>query len=184
MPPLPLPLPDPELADDAIRLRPPSLADVAAITAACQDPGIQRYTFVPVPYGEDDARAWIRDAERNRAAGVAMNLLAVDHHDDTDVLAAVGLLHPDWRARRIEVGYWGAPHARGRGVVTRAVALLARWALATFDVARVVAYIDAPNAASRAVVQRAGFTLEDGPPDPVDIKGRTWMLVCYSLSAR
>ena len=46
----PLPLPDPELADDAIRLRAPIAADVPAITAACQDPDIQRFTFVPVPY--------------------------------------------------------------------------------------------------------------------------------------
>jgi hypothetical protein len=51
----PLPLPDPELADDAIRLRAPSAADVPAITEACQDPDIQHFTFVPVPYRVDDA---------------------------------------------------------------------------------------------------------------------------------
>ena len=176
----PLPLPDPELADDAIRLRPPTDADVGAITAACQDPDIQHFTFVPVPYTEDDARAWIADAPAVRAEGSAMNLLAVDRDDDA-VLGAVGLLRPDWSARSIEVGYWVAPWARGRGVATRAVRLLAPWALTTLRLARVALDIDAPNAASRAVARRAGFTAEDGPPAPFETKGRTWMLVSYSL---
>jgi RimJ/RimL family protein N-acetyltransferase len=58
----PLPLPDPELADDAIRLRPPTPAGVPAITAACQDPDTQHFTLVPVPCREQDAQAWARRA--------------------------------------------------------------------------------------------------------------------------
>ena len=74
----PLPLPDPELADDAVRLRAPVDADVGAITEACQDPDIQHFTFVPSPYTEQDARAWVRGAPDHRAAGEAMNLMVTD----------------------------------------------------------------------------------------------------------
>jgi RimJ/RimL family protein N-acetyltransferase len=176
----PLPLPDPELADDAIRLRPPTAADVGAIAAACQDPDIQHFTFVPVPYAEEDARAWVAAAPAVRGAGTALNLLAVDRADDT-VLGAVGLLRPDRDARSVEIGYWVAPDARGRGVATRAVRLLAPWALDTLRLARVALDVDVPNAASRAVARRAGFTPEDAPPAPFETKGRTWMLVSYSL---
>jgi hypothetical protein len=47
--------PEPRLEDGVIALRPMREDDVAAVTAACQDPLIARYTLVPSPYGEDDA---------------------------------------------------------------------------------------------------------------------------------
>jgi hypothetical protein len=65
----PLPLPDPELADDAIRLRAPATDDVAAITEACQDPDIQHFTFVPLPYREEHARDWVRSAPARAGTG-------------------------------------------------------------------------------------------------------------------
>lgn len=39
-------------------------------------------------------------------------------------------------SRQAAVGYWPAPHARGRGVATHAVRLLAEWPFADLDVAR------------------------------------------------
>ena len=44
-----------ELADGTVLLRPPTLADVPAVTAACQDPDIARWTIVPSPYAISDA---------------------------------------------------------------------------------------------------------------------------------
>ena len=54
-----IPVPDPPLRDDAVVLRPWSLDDVPAVTAACQDPEIPRWTTVPTPYAEEDARLWL-----------------------------------------------------------------------------------------------------------------------------
>ncbi|HEX5927208.1 MAG TPA: GNAT family N-acetyltransferase [Baekduia sp.] len=177
----PLPLPDPELADDAIRLRAPSAADVPAIIEACQDPDIQHFTFVPVPYREDDARDWVGGAPARAAAGEGLSLVIADIDDHAQLLGTVGLLRPDWVQRTIEIGYWVAPWARGRGLAVRAVKLLAPWALRTLDLARIACDVDADNAASRQVAQRAGFVAEDVAPAPFAVKGRTWNLVSYSL---
>jgi RimJ/RimL family protein N-acetyltransferase len=177
----PLPLPDPELADDAIRLRAPAAADVPAITEACQDPDIQHFTFVPVPYREEDARDWVGGAAERAGAGEALSLVIADGDDRSALLGTVGLLRPNWVQRTIEVGYWVAPWARGRGIAVRAVKLLAPWALRTLDVARVACDVDLDNAASRQVARRAGFVAEDVPLAPVIVKGRTWNLVSYSL---
>ena len=49
------------LEDDAIRLRPFTVDDVPAIVAACQDPEIPRWTRVPSPYTEADAREFLAD---------------------------------------------------------------------------------------------------------------------------
>ncbi|MGH2801119.1 MAG: GNAT family N-acetyltransferase [Thermoleophilaceae bacterium] len=46
------------LSDGEIALRPFIEDDVPAITAACQDPEIPRWTLVPSPYTEEDARAF------------------------------------------------------------------------------------------------------------------------------
>ncbi|MES1193227.1 MAG: GNAT family N-acetyltransferase [Solirubrobacterales bacterium] len=177
----PLPLPDPELADDTIRLRAPSAADVPAITEACQDPDIQHFTFVPVPYGEQDARDWVDGAATRASAGEALSLVIADATDRATLLGTVGLLRPDWEQRTIEIGYLVAPWARGRGLAVRAVKLLTPWALRTLDLARVSCHIDVDNAVSRQVAQRAGFVAEDVAPAPITLKGRTWNLVSYAL---
>jgi RimJ/RimL family protein N-acetyltransferase len=177
----PLPLPDPELADDAIRLRAPVAADVPAITEACQDPDIQHFTFVPVPYREQDAREWVGAASARAAAGEKLSLVITHADDRTKLLGTVGLLRPDWERRTIEIGYLVVPWARGRGYAVRAVKLLAPWALRTLDLARLACDIDVDNAASRRVAQRAGFVAEDAAPAPLTVKGRTWNLVSYSL---
>jgi RimJ/RimL family protein N-acetyltransferase len=177
----PLSLPDPELADDAVRLRAPSAADVPAITKACQDPDIQHFTFVPVPYREEHARDWIEGAPARAAAGEELRLIIADAGDRAQLFGTVGLLRPDWNRRTIEIGYWVVPWVRGRGHAVRATRLLAPWALRTLDLARVACDVDINNTASRQVAQRAGFVAEDVPLAPIVIKGRTWNLVSYSL---
>jgi RimJ/RimL family protein N-acetyltransferase len=177
----PLPLPDPELADDAIRLRAPSVSDVPAITEACQDSDIQHFTFVPVPYREEHARDWVEGAAAQAVVGEGLSLVIADVGDRDRLLGAAGLLRPDWLRRTIEIGYWVAPWARGRGVAVRAAKLLAPWALRTLDLTRVACDVDVDNAASRQVAERAGFVAEDVPLAPITVKGRTWNLVSYSL---
>ena len=55
----PLPLPDPPLSDGTIALREKTEADIPALVAAVQDPLIPRYTRVPSPYGERQAREFL-----------------------------------------------------------------------------------------------------------------------------
>ena len=50
------------LEDGDVVLRPFVDEDVPAIVAACQDPEIPRWTSVPSPYTEDDARRYLAGA--------------------------------------------------------------------------------------------------------------------------
>ena len=54
-------LPDarPTLIDGDLVLRPWQLADADAVYEACQDPIIQMYTTVPVPYTREHAEAFV-----------------------------------------------------------------------------------------------------------------------------
>jgi RimJ/RimL family protein N-acetyltransferase len=175
-----IPLPDPELADDAIRLRAPRPADADALLAACRDPDIQRFTFVPDPYERRHAEQWITEAPARRATGEALSLVIAPAGGD-DVLGTTGLLRPNWEHRVAEVGYFVAPWARGHGYAARAVRLLARWALRDLGLARVAADVDIDNAASQRTAERAGFQREGVLRSAIEAKGRRWTLVVHSL---
>jgi RimJ/RimL family protein N-acetyltransferase len=141
--------PQPTLTEGDLTLRPPRLDDVPAITAACQDPEIPRWTRVPSPYTEDDAREWIeKDRDGVRAVVVGA---------DGRFLGMVGLLELEARPHYAEMGYWIAPWARGQGVAGRAVALLRDWATAELGLTLVEILIHRDNAASHRVPPRAGF---------------------------
>jgi RimJ/RimL family protein N-acetyltransferase len=60
----------------------------------------------------------------------------------------------------VEIGYWLIPRARGRGFGSRAVGLLARWAVTEALVARVEALVVRDNIASQRVLEKGGFRHE------------------------
>jgi hypothetical protein len=109
----------PTLRDGDLVLRPKRIEDAEAITAACQDPEIPRWTFVPSPYTLDDARAFLRSSADEAAAGKAVNLLAVDARAD-GLLGSFSVMELDhepdsarsatgWRPRRAAAGSQRAP---------------------------------------------------------------------------
>ena len=56
-----------------------------------------------------------------------------------------------------EIGYWVAREARGRGVATRAVRLVAGWATSELGLTTLEIVVHEDNAASNAVARAAGF---------------------------
>jgi RimJ/RimL family protein N-acetyltransferase len=159
----PLALPDPPLSDGVIALRAWTPADVPAIVEACQDPEIPRWTLVPSPYGEAEARGFLRRVAGGRDEGVRATFAVVDAAGHGALLGAAGLNAIDWDQRAADVGYWVAAPARGHGVATRAVELLVEWAFGTLGLERVELRTNEGNAASQTVAARAGFSRTAGP---------------------
>ena len=145
-----------DLRDRDLLLRPPRPEDADAITAACQDPEIPRWTFVPSPYGRADAEVYIASCAADREAGRTAAFLAVDADDR--LLASLSVMELDREPGYGEIGYWVAAEARGRGVATRAVRLLADWARRELGLTRIDILPHKDNAASRRVAEKAGFT--------------------------
>ena len=159
MSPKPIEFPVEGLSDGVVRLRLMADADLSAVVEAVQDPEIPRWTVVPSPYGESEARQWLRASTTGLAAGTDLAALVVDAEDDRLLGAvAVHAIHPE--SGRASAGYWLAAGARGRGVATRALSLLCRYAFDELDVKRIELWIDPENAASLAVAERAGFSRE------------------------
>jgi RimJ/RimL family protein N-acetyltransferase len=153
-----IPLPDPPLADTHVLLRPWTLGDVPAVTAACQDPEISRWTVVPREYTELHATEFIATRDTDRAAGRELALAVVDREDA--LLGAIGMSNFDWADRKGEIGYWMGREARGRGLGTRALRLLSRWALEFLGLERLELMANPANEASQRLAESAGFTRE------------------------
>ena len=79
------------------------------------------------------------------------------------------------------VGYWLAPEARGRGVATHAVRLLARWAFAELGLARLELTCGPDNEASQRVAERCGFVRGSLLRSRITFKGARRDTVIYSL---
>jgi RimJ/RimL family protein N-acetyltransferase len=151
--------PDPELADDAIRLEPLTQAWAGEMLALTADPDVVRFTRVPASADAAFAEAWVGRYERGWEDGSRAGFTILDAADGAFLgfAAAVDL---DLDARQGELGYMVAPAARGRGIASRALTLLTAWALGPLALERVELRIDPANAGSIRVAERAGYRLE------------------------
>ena len=176
--------PDPPLADGVIALRPWRASDVAGGLMEFADPVTQRFSWPQArPYTEADAQAYFDEQERGRRRGEQLELAVEWAVGDATVLGCVALYDVDAAARQASVGYWLAAHARGRGVATRAVRLLARWGFAELGLARLVLTCGPDNVASQRVAERCGFTREALLRAHMPFKGGMRDTVVYGLAA-
>jgi RimJ/RimL family protein N-acetyltransferase len=161
----------PTLTDGVVTLRPKRPTDVEAITAACQDPEISRWTQVPRPYTREHAVEWLNQDDPHSAS-----LLAVDA--DGVLLGSFSVMEIDRGRGYGEIGYWVAAAARGRGVATRAVVLLRDWASDELGLTELEIMAKPDNLGSRRVAERAGFA-ETGErrANPRDPSGEPTYLV-------
>jgi RimJ/RimL family protein N-acetyltransferase len=140
------------LTDQTLTLRPWNGADAAVIVECIDgDPEIAKWLdLVPQPYTLQDAHAYV--------TGIGEQAFAVTDTASRRVLGSIGLQRNDDGVGVI--GYWIRADARGGGTMTRALALLARWALLDAGFARLQLRADVENTASRRVAEKAGFQLE------------------------
>jgi len=152
-------LPGEPLVEGPTALRPWRDSDLQAIVAACQDPEIARWTAVPSPYGESDARAYLLHRYDAIEGGTAAPF-AIVSGEDGRVLGSIAFNKLEWRHARGEIGYWLARDARGRGHATRAVRLICRWGFRSLGLERAELVVSTGNPRSRRVAERAGFAHE------------------------
>ena len=148
-----------ELREGDLVLRPWAEDDVPWLVKACNDPEITRWIpVIPSPYTEEDARAFIGGTSRSAPEySVPEHSLAMVA--DGSLAGAIGMSVASMNHRG-RIGYWVAASARGRGVCTRALALLSRWALDKLELRRLELITDPDNVASQRVAEKVGYRRE------------------------
>jgi RimJ/RimL family protein N-acetyltransferase len=150
-------MPGTTLTVDELILRPWRRSDAAAVLAACQDPEIARWVALPRPFLPDDADAFLEEALAMWRDGTGAPFAIVEAETDR-FLGAVTRFGPDGHSASL--GCWIVPEARGRGIGTRSLRLVAVWTFATTSTLRLDTYIMVGNEASERMVLRAGFQRE------------------------
>jgi ribosomal-protein-alanine N-acetyltransferase len=132
-------------------------SDVDRIVEACTDSDSQRWLgALPSPYESRDAYAYLEAIRELTAIGRGLTWCVADPATGT-CLGSVGVEGLGGYARRVEIGYWTHPDARGRGVTAEAVRLVTAH-LETADLAdSILIRCAARNAASRHVAVAAGY---------------------------
>lgn len=163
-----------------IILRPWQAADAAAVAQAANDPTIaanMRNAF-PFPYTQTDAERFLAGCIANEGQGQLTRAIVADGR----AVGSVGIfVQQDIYAKSAELGYWLAQDYRGQGIMPQAVRLLCRQAFAEFDLLRIYAEPFAHNAASRRVLEKAGFTCEGIMRNAIYKNGRPGSYCMYAL---
>ena len=175
-----LPFPAPPLGDDAVALRPWREADIAAQLRAFADPVFDRFSDW-APGTRAEAVRHLTELEAARLRGEQLELAMVEPNDMDLVLGGASLNHVSLSQGRAAVGYWLAPEARGRGIATRAVRLLARWAFDSLGIVRLQLTCGPDNDASHRVAARCGFTREGLLRSHMPFKGHRRDTVVFGL---
>ncbi|QLQ39422.1 GNAT family N-acetyltransferase [Micromonospora robiginosa] len=151
-------LPGGRLTDGVATLRRLGPADAAALYRLHTLPEVVANRVPAVPPDRESIARRCRLAAGYWLAGDAADLAVLDAATGA-LVGGCALGYDEPATGQATLGYSLLPEARGRGLATRAVRLLAGWA---FDVgvARVWAGTRAENVASQRVLERAGFRRE------------------------
>ncbi|MEU7869590.1 GNAT family N-acetyltransferase [Dactylosporangium sp. NPDC049140] len=145
---------------DGLVLRAWQPEDAEDVFRACQDPLIQRWTLVPVPYRPEHAADFTGAVTRAAWAAQTSAPLGVFDARTGDLLGSSGLVALDRAGGAAEVGTWVAPWARGRRVAERAGRAVAHWAFEVLRLRRLTWRAEVGNHASRLTAERIGFTFD------------------------
>lgn len=169
----------PTLVGEVVTLRPWRSDDLDAVFAACQDPEIQRWTMIPVPYVVEHAATFIDELAPEQWASRRGAPFAIVSGDGR-LAGSCGVVRLDPPHRVGEIGYWVAPWARTKGLASGAVRLATAWAMDELGLDRVELHIEPENVASCAVAERAGYIREALLRSRILHRGARRDLVIYS----
>lgn len=151
----------PRIVGEKVTLRRAVGSDRTRLMEGANDPETQRWIYrLPVPYDDAEADRFFAGREQEMADGRAVHWVMADAR--TDDFCGLVSIHQIRRPCG-EIGYWTHPDARGRGLTTEAVRLMARHAFIDAEdgglgLERLALFADVANPASCAVAEHAGFT--------------------------
>jgi ribosomal-protein-alanine N-acetyltransferase len=143
-----------------VTLRPWQSDDIPALVECIDgDDEMARWLdMIPQPYREHEARLWVDQATSFWREGTAAPFAILA--DSGEVVGGVGFRWVGEEQAVGEVGYWLRARERGRGLTTRSVELISRWAIEQLGCERLQLRADEENVPSQRVAEKAGFTRE------------------------
>lgn len=174
---------EPRELGDGLALRPFEEADADELFALVERSRAHLAPWMPWLPGHAtraDSLRFIREARAGIASGVSEPLAIVERGQ---IVGVASLYAIDPHAGVCRTGYWLAPDAQGRGLVTRAVAAQLDRAFDELGLRRVELRAAPNNVRSRQVAERLGFRFERTLPDAETFASGPQDQVQYTLDA-
>ncbi|MBM7770184.1 RimJ/RimL family protein N-acetyltransferase [Actinokineospora baliensis] len=156
-----MPLPPFPIKTRRLVLRPYGPEDADQLYRAQSREDVTQYLYWG-PRTREEAEAALADRMTRTALTAEGDrvILAVDLAETGELLGEVHLAWVSEEHRTVEIGYIFHPDHAGRGYATEAAAQLVRTAFDDLDMHRVIARLDADNAASTRLLERLGMRKE------------------------
>jgi len=141
-----------------VRIVPLERFDLPDLEPMLDDPDVVRFTRVPDPPPVDFFDTWFARYEEGRIDGTREAFAIVDAERTILGIALAPAI--DRETATVELGYVIHADARGRGLASRALALLTDWAFASLVAKRIELLISPENEGSKRVATKNGYVYE------------------------
>lgn len=163
-----------------VTLRPLEHRDATAYAAGAADPDVRRLAHLPEPeYTPGRVRELIDTTVEEGLSSGTLAVLALADAATDDFLGSLVVF--DVTPESAEVGFWVAPAGRGRGAAAAGLGLARDLARAR-GLTSLRARTAVDNAASRRVLERAGFQPVGEPTEDVTPSGAAATVQAYVVS--
>jgi RimJ/RimL family protein N-acetyltransferase len=132
--------------------------DIEDIFLACQDPEIQRWTSVPVPFLRQHAENFVRKTYPLGWATNAHRILGSFCRESGALVSTLTMTSTGHRV--FEIGYWTSRTQRGNGYTVEGLDAFVRWIFLFLGAQRIEWQGIVGNPGSFAVAAKVGFRLE------------------------
>jgi RimJ/RimL family protein N-acetyltransferase len=145
----------PVIRSARLELREYGPGDAGLVRAVLADNAYALPPGAPAEADSGSVEAWLASA----GVTTALHLMMLDRAAG-QIVGSLGLFHPDWEVRSVEIGYGVRSDRRRQGYATEALAAVGRWALSEGGFQRAWLTANADNLASVRVAEKAGFQRE------------------------
>ncbi|NWL88436.1 N-acetyltransferase [Paenibacillus sp. 79R4] len=149
----------PTIQLERLTLRPFHADDAEAVQKLAGDPYIAETTlYIPHPYEDGIAEAWIGTHSNNFSLGRSLEL-AVEHKEDKCLIGAISI-GMNKKFNHGELAYWMGKEYKNYGYCTEAAKGMVRYAFEEMKLNRIFARYLSKNPASGRVMSKLGMKYE------------------------
>jgi RimJ/RimL family protein N-acetyltransferase len=155
-------------------LRRLAVSDADSITEHIKDKAIIKWLLVvPYPYRRKDAVRFINSRRNERRTGKSFTF-GISLKTSEEVIGVIDLSDIDWEDKKAEIGYWIGKRFWGRGLITEAINLMARFGFRELKLNKIYARVFEGNLASMKALEKNRFRHEGILRDEI-FKYRRWI---------
>lgn len=173
------------LEGDRIILRCPKAGDGAVVFEAVDESRDTIYPWLPWTDKHDtpnDSEEFARRAAIRWMTREDLTM-AIWHKESGRYLGGTGLHRINWETPSFEIGYWIRKSEEGKGYITEAVRVLAKFVFEELHAQRLFIRCSHENMRSRAVPSRLGFVCEGTMRNEIRLAdGKLSDIVVYSMT--